>query len=93
VGDVTLVVAVCDGHPSEVADAWRKRTPRAVFALWDAKSLTVSLRRSEDCEVDLSKVAERLGGGGHAAASGCEMPELRRALAELIVPRVAEALP
>jgi oligoribonuclease NrnB/cAMP/cGMP phosphodiesterase (DHH superfamily) len=89
-GDVTLVVAVCDGHPSEIADAWGKETPGAVFALWDATSLSVSLRRSPDCQVDLSKVAEALGGGGHAAAAGTEIPELRHIVAEIVATRVAE---
>jgi oligoribonuclease NrnB/cAMP/cGMP phosphodiesterase (DHH superfamily) len=88
IGDVTLVVAVCDGHPSEVADAWGKKTSRTVFALYDAKSLAVSLRRSPDCSVDLSRIAAALGGGGHAAAAGCELPEMRTALAELIADRV-----
>src|SRR5579875_92512 len=55
VGGLTLVSAVCDGHPSEVADAWGRETPGAVFALYDAKSLTVSLRRSPDATVDLSR--------------------------------------
>jgi len=90
---VRVVAAVCAGHPSEIADAWGKETPGAVFALWDADSQSVSLRRAPDCEVDLSKVAEALGGGGHAAASGCEMPQLRRSLAEIIATHVAEQLP
>jgi len=93
VGDVNLVVAVCDGHPSEIADAWGKESQNAVFALYDAKSLAVSLRRSPDCTVDLSHVAASLGGGGHAAASGCQLPELRRVLAEAVADRVAEKLP
>jgi nanoRNase/pAp phosphatase (c-di-AMP/oligoRNAs hydrolase) len=93
VGDVNLVVAVCDGHPSEIADAWGKESQNAVFALYDAKSLAVSLRRSPDCAVDLSHVAASLGGGGHAAASGCQLPELRRVLAEAVADRVAEKLP
>ena len=92
VGGVTLVVAVCDGHPSELADAWGKKTPNAVFALYDAKSLSVSLRRSPDCAVDLSSLARSLGGGGHAAASGCELSEVRRALAEIIATQVTEKL-
>src|SRR5262245_13138015 len=87
---VRVIAAVCDGHPSEIADAWGKDTPGAVFALYDASSLSVSLRRSPDCEVDLSKVAEALGGGGHAAAAGAEMPEARRILAEVIATHVAE---
>jgi nanoRNase/pAp phosphatase (c-di-AMP/oligoRNAs hydrolase) len=90
---VTLVAALCDGHPSEIADAWGKRTPNAVFALYDAKSLAVSLRRSPDCTVDLSHVAAALGGGGHAAAAGCEVPELRTLLAEAVATRVGERLP
>ena len=93
IGDVTLVAAVCDGHPSEVADAWRKERRNAVFALYDAKSLSVSLRRSADCEVDLSRLASALGGGGHAAAAGAELPELRTALAEALAARVGERLP
>ncbi len=92
IGGVLLVTAVCDGHPSEVADAWGKATPGAVFALYDAKSLAVSLRRSPDCTVDLSRVAGALGGGGHAAAAGCELPELRRGLAEALAARVGEHL-
>jgi oligoribonuclease NrnB/cAMP/cGMP phosphodiesterase (DHH superfamily) len=87
-----LVAAVCDGHPSEVADRWGKKTPRAVFALFDAKSLTVSLRRSPDCDVDLSRLAERLGGGGHAAAAGCELPQVRNTLARAVATSVAAAI-
>ena len=92
VGDVTLVVAVCDGHPSEIADTWGKRSRNAVFALYDAKSLAVSLRRSPDCQVDLSHVAAALGGGGHAAAAGCELPQLRQAFSEIIAGRILDVL-
>ncbi|HLK09997.1 MAG TPA: DHHA1 domain-containing protein [Candidatus Binatia bacterium] len=92
VGRVTLVAAICDGHPSEVADAWGRETPGAVFALYDAKSLSVSMRRSPDTSVDLSRLAQALGGGGHPAAAGCELPELRRAFAELLADAVAAKL-
>jgi oligoribonuclease NrnB/cAMP/cGMP phosphodiesterase (DHH superfamily) len=92
VGTVTLVAAVCDGHPSEIGDAWGKETPNAVFALYDAKSLSVSFRRSPDCAVDLSHLAASLGGGGHAAAAGCELPEVRRTLAEAVAARVGAKL-
>jgi oligoribonuclease NrnB/cAMP/cGMP phosphodiesterase (DHH superfamily) len=90
---VRVVSAVCDGYPSEIADAWGKETSGAVFALYDATSLSVSLRRSPDCHVDLSKLAEALGGGGHAAAAGCELPDVRRIVAEVIATRIAEHLP
>lgn len=83
-----LVTAVCDGYPSEVADEWGKTASNTVFALFDARSLTVSLRRSPDCSVDLSQLAERLGGGGHPAAAGCEIPELRQHLAEWLAGRI-----
>jgi oligoribonuclease NrnB/cAMP/cGMP phosphodiesterase (DHH superfamily) len=92
VGDLTIVAAMCDGHPSEIADAWGKATRNAVFALYDAKSLAVSLRRSPDCTVDLSRLAAGFGGGGHAAAAGCELPELRRTLAAALAARLAGAL-
>lgn len=92
IGEVTLVVAICDGHPSEIGDAWGKTTPRAVFALYDAKSLAVSFRRSPDCDVDLSKVAQALGGGGHAAASGAEIADLRLAFAGLVANAVEKTL-
>jgi len=91
-GQATLVTAVCDGHPSEIADAWGKTARNTVFALYDAKSLAVSLRRSPDCMVDLSRLAASLGGGGHAAAAGCELPDLRRVLAEALAARIARAL-
>jgi oligoribonuclease NrnB/cAMP/cGMP phosphodiesterase (DHH superfamily) len=91
-GDVTLVAAVCDGYTSEVADAWGKKISRAVFALYDAKGLAVSFRRSPDCTVDLSQLAQSFGGGGHAAASGCELPELRTALASLVADTIASAI-
>lgn len=84
-----LVTAVCDGYPSEVADAWGKTCKDTVFALFDARSLTVSLRRSPDCAVDLSKLAERLGGGGHPAAAGCEIPALQLRIAEWLAAWVA----
>src|SRR5438034_633322 len=91
-GQATLVTAVCDGHPSEIADAWGKTARNTVFALYDAKSLAVSLRRSPDCMVDLSRLAASLGGGGHAAAAGCELPDLRRVLPEALAARIARAL-
>lgn len=92
IGDVSLVAAVCNGHPSEIADRWGKHATRTVFALWDAMSLSVSLRRSPDCDVDLSHLAVRLGGGGHAAAAGCQLAEIRRTIAEALADRVGGAL-
>jgi oligoribonuclease NrnB/cAMP/cGMP phosphodiesterase (DHH superfamily) len=89
---VTLVTAVCAGYSSAIADAWGKTSPRAVFAFFDAKSLTVSLRRSPDCSLDLSHLAAQLGGGGHPAAAGCELTALRRRIAEWLATTVAEAI-
>jgi len=93
VGPVTVVAAWCAGYPSEIGDAWGKRTRNAVFGLYDTKSEGVSFRRSPDCHVDLSKVAEAFGGGGHAAAAGCQIPAIgsrdAAALAELVAAAVA----
>jgi oligoribonuclease NrnB/cAMP/cGMP phosphodiesterase (DHH superfamily) len=87
-----VVAAVCDGYPSEVADAWGRTSPNTIFALFDAKSLTVSLRRSPECVVDLSQVARQLGGGGHPAAAGCALPELHLKVADLLAESVAGAI-
>jgi oligoribonuclease NrnB/cAMP/cGMP phosphodiesterase (DHH superfamily) len=92
VGGLTVVGAVCDGYPSEVADAWGRIASRTIFALFDARGLSVSLRRSPDCTLDLSQVAGKLGGGGHPGAAGCELAELWRGLAEQLTVLVADAV-
>ncbi|MFQ5666811.1 MAG: hypothetical protein ACE5I7_10320 [Candidatus Binatia bacterium] len=89
---LSLVTAVCDGYPSEVAAAWGQTSPNTVFALFDAQSLTVSFRRSPDCLVDLSRLARTLGGGGHPAAAGCELPGLRQQIAQALATAVRQAL-
>lgn len=89
---LSIVTAVCHGYPSEVADAWGKSMTNTVFALFDGRSLSVSLRRSPDCTVDLSELAQRFGGGGHPAAAGCELPELQRRMAEWLAASVAAQL-
>lgn len=91
-GLLNVVTAVCHGYPSEVADAWGKTATDTIFALFDGRSLSVSLRRSPDCAVDLSVLAQRLGGGGHPAAAGCEMQDLQRRIAEWLAESVASGL-
>ena len=66
----TVVVAICDGYASDIAAAWGESPLDTVFGLYDRRSSTVSLRRSPVCELDVSRLAERLGGGGHPAAAG-----------------------
>src|SRR5262249_32950893 len=90
---VPVVAAVCVGHPGEVSDGGGRGPRAAVFARYAVPGGGVSRRRSPDGDVALSKVGEAPGGGGHAAAAGCELPELRRILAEVIAPGVAEHLP
>ena len=90
--DLCVIAAVCDGHPSEIADAWGQSAHNTVFAFFDAQTQTVSLRRSPDCQVDLSRVAAHLGGGGHAAAAGCELLGLQRRLAEALADTLAAAI-
>ena len=80
--------ACCMGYSSEVASKLYEGQTRTVIALFDLRSLGVSLRRSADCEVDLSVLAQRYGGGGHAAAAGFAIVDAKRAPAE----RLAEIL-
>jgi oligoribonuclease NrnB/cAMP/cGMP phosphodiesterase (DHH superfamily) len=85
---ITVRTACCFGYSSEVAAQLYKGQTRTVVALFDLRSQGVSLRRSSDSEVDLSQLAQIYGGGGHAAASGFAIPDLRRLPAE----RLAEIL-
>jgi oligoribonuclease NrnB/cAMP/cGMP phosphodiesterase (DHH superfamily) len=80
--------ACCMGYSSEVASKLYEGQSQTVIALFDLRSLGVSLRRSTDCEVDLSVLAHQFGGGGHAAASGFAIADAKRAPAE----RLAEIL-
>lgn len=90
-----LVTSICHGYPSEVADAWGKQARNTVFALYDSKCLTVSLRRSPDCTIDLSRLARRFGGGGHPAAAGCELPwlgtDIPRGIADILAPALGRS--
>lgn len=70
---LTVVAAECDGYAGEVADRWNPRFQRTIYALYDHRSGGISLRRTPDCGVDLSRLAAAFGGGGHPAASGCPM--------------------
>jgi len=87
-----LRAACCVGYSSEVAAELYKDQRQAIIALFDMRSQGVSLRRSADCKVDLSKLARSLGGGGHAAAAGFALEELKRAPAEKLVERLAAVL-
>ena len=80
--------ACCLGYSSEVASKLYEGQSHRVVALFDLRSLGVSLRRSTDCEVDLSVLAHQFGGGGHAAAAGFAIADAKRAPAE----RLAEIL-
>ncbi len=85
---LTVVAAECEGYAGEVADRWREDFGDAVFALYDRRGDGISFRRTPDCPVDLSRLASSFGGGGHAAAAGCEIslqaPERAARLVDLV---------
>jgi oligoribonuclease NrnB/cAMP/cGMP phosphodiesterase (DHH superfamily) len=89
---ITVRTACCFGYSSEVAAKLYAEQHHMVVALFDLRSQGVSLRRSSDCEVDLSRLAEAFGGGGHAAASGFAIPELRRLPAERLADILGDRL-
>lgn len=89
---LTLRTACCFGYSSEVAAHLYANTTHTIVALYDLRSQGVSLRRSADCTVDLSKLAEFFGGGGHEAASGFSSDELRRIPAERLSQVLIERL-
>jgi oligoribonuclease NrnB/cAMP/cGMP phosphodiesterase (DHH superfamily) len=80
-----LRAACCFGYSSEVAAELYAGCVRTVIALFDLRSQGVSLRRSADCEVDLSALARAFGGGGHTAAAGFSQVEVARAPAEKLL--------
>src|SRR5579883_380204 len=82
---LSVCSACCMGYSSEVAAKLYAERRQTVVALFDLRSLGVSLRRSADCEVDLSELARHFGGGGHAAAAGFSVAEVKRAPAERLV--------
>jgi oligoribonuclease NrnB/cAMP/cGMP phosphodiesterase (DHH superfamily) len=84
--------ACCIGYSSEVASKLYEGQAQTIIALFDLRSLGVSLRRSADCVVDLSVLAQHFGGGGHPAAAGFAIDELKRAPAERLVQLLGERL-
>jgi uncharacterized protein len=84
--------ACCVGYSSEVASRLYEGQSRTIIALFDLRSFGVSLRRSVDCAVDLSELARHFGGGGHAAAAGFAVDELKRAPAERLARLLGERL-
>ncbi|MDO8432660.1 MAG: hypothetical protein Q7S58_09650 [Candidatus Binatus sp.] len=89
---ITLRTACCFGYSSEVASHLYKGQHQMVVALFDLRSQGVSLRRSADSDVDLSVLAQTYGGGGHVAASGFAIPDLRRLPAERLAEILSEQL-
>jgi oligoribonuclease NrnB/cAMP/cGMP phosphodiesterase (DHH superfamily) len=84
--------ACCIGYSSEVASKLYEGQNQTIIALFDLRSLGVSLRRSADCAVDLSQLAQHFGGGGHPAAAGFAVDELKRAPAERLARLLGEQL-
>jgi oligoribonuclease NrnB/cAMP/cGMP phosphodiesterase (DHH superfamily) len=84
--------ACCIGYSSEVASRLYDGQTATIVALFDLRSLGVSLRRSADCVVDLSVLAQNFGGGGHPAAAGFAINEVKRAPAERLAEILGERL-
>jgi len=65
---------------------------RAVVFLkqWEPGTVRVSLRSAD--RVDVRRVAERFGGGGHTSAAGCTLRGDLAAARELVVATVAEVI-
>lgn len=89
---LSLIAAECDGYAGEVADKWNGEFRRSVYALFDHRSGGVSLRRTPDCDVDLSRLAASFGGGGHPAAAGCHLPSVGKNRTAVLGRAFADAL-
>src|SRR5918994_391575 len=89
---VTLVTCVCDGYVSEVAEHLRQQEATAVFAIYNTDGRRISLRRSNDTDIDCATLAGAFGGGGHPAAAGFDLPHLDQLIVSEVSERTAEAL-
>ncbi len=93
---VKIVAALCKGYTSEVAEALRQgmsdEPNGAVFLLYNLDDQRISLRRTPGCNLNLADLARRLGGGGHPAAAGFELPEAQNHLQDFLVDRLRSAL-
>lgn len=89
---VTLVACVCDGYVSEVAEHLRQQEATAVFVIYNTDGRRISLRRSNDTNIDCAALAGAFGGGGHPAAAGFDLPHLDQLIVSEVSERTAEAL-
>ena len=95
-----IVVVICNGYTSEVADTLRRTVspdgttdePAAIFILYNMEDQRISLRKTPACQIDLARLAGQFGGGGHPAAAGFELPEARNHLQNYLVERLIQAL-
>lgn len=94
--EITLIVALCHGYTSEVADSLSRGLthpePKAIFLLYNLEDGRISIRRTPACEINLSRLAARFGGGGHPAAAGFDLPEARNHLQTFLANRLIKAL-
>lgn len=90
--DATVIAAECIDYAGEIADRWRDNYHNGVFALYDRRSDALSLRRTPGCPIDLSRLAGSFGGGGHPAASGCQIETTPHGRAEQIARKLHDAL-
>jgi oligoribonuclease NrnB/cAMP/cGMP phosphodiesterase (DHH superfamily) len=90
--ELIVIAAECNDYAGEIADRWRSEFRHGIFVLYDRRSDAISLRRTPDCPVDLSKLAANFGGGGHAAAAGCQIEAAGPDRAQGIARKVVDAL-
>ncbi|MFQ5477141.1 MAG: hypothetical protein ACE5E4_00825 [Candidatus Binatia bacterium] len=93
---LTVVACEANGYGGEIADRWSSEFSNAVFVIYDRLSDAVSFRRTPDCDVDLSRLAGAFGGGGHAAAAGCDAmaapPDRSEGMAVAVAAALAQRL-
>src|SRR3972149_1146684 len=90
--EIKIVAALCNGFSSEVADTLRKDFKNAIFVLFNLKDQRLSLRRSPECNVNLDRLAQQFGGGGHPAAAGFDLVEKSGHFQRYLIGRIEESL-
>lgn len=73
--DVGIIIVDTYENVSELASYINDKYCFDFVAIVIKDSKKVSLRASDESEVDVSEIAARFGGGGHKKASGCNLTE------------------
>lgn len=86
---VRVAFLLANNHQSRLGHAIYEDITLGVDVVVMVGNKSISMRSKQDCPLDLSVVAKLNGGGGHAAAAGCDLGKvLGQDLVEFVIERL-----